>query len=109
MSSGIQVSKEVNAAVATVKSEKQAYLFAKVDDAATVVLDRVRSDGLAELIKGLPDDGCRFVFLDHTFRTRSGSPRDRLILISWSPAEAGATHKTAHATTFAGFSAALAS
>lgn len=110
MNATIQVSQELKDAVAVVKADRSTYLFAKIDETDTVTLDLLGRGGLPELIKTLPEDGCRYVFFDFAFTTRrSGSPRHRLVMIAWSPAGVDPADKTRQAALSTDFSRMLAS
>jgi len=109
MSATIQVSQELKDAVAAVKLDRSTYLFARVDETDTVTLDQVHRGGVPELIKSLPDDGCRYVFFDFAFTTRrSGSPRHRLVMIAWSPPMVDSADKTRQVALSRDFSRMLA-
>lgn len=54
--------------------------------------------GLKELLNALPENECRYVVFEHSFKTSDGRPQDKVYFITWFPRSCNATQKMLYST-----------
>ena len=85
---GITVPDEVIAEFSEFKLKRTAYKYItyKIEGSSVVAAERIeKTVAFEDFLGTLSEDECRFIVMDHEYKTNDGRDADKVVFISWVP------------------------